>query len=227
MRSATPASAMPTAFDTIADRPAPAFEPSPLWWLPYAVGGFMLTPFAIWGALYGLGMAGPKSGFGTPEMVALLAASLPLAAFFFLANLGQMASAMRGGPQGERMPRAARLMPWLSGVIGAGGIMSLALAGRGPGGMAAVAAATLAMAGLMAISLRRAPRMAEPAPPRPVSAEEEERALFLVLTPLLAVVFLALAWSPAAIFYAALAGVPVAFAAILRTAHAPPPEGGA
>lgn len=203
-----------------------AFRPSPLWWLPYAVGGFMLTPFVIWAGLYAFGMDGPKSGFGTPEMVALLLASLPLAAFFFLANLGQMASAMRAGPQGERMPRAARLMPWLSGLIGAAGLVGLVLLERAPGGMVALAAATAAMVALMAVSLRREVRVAEAAPPKPVTAAEEERALFIVATPLLAVVFLSLAWSPAVIFYAALIGVPLAFAAILRTAHADAPGGG-
>lgn len=225
MTSVTHAAAMPAALPPAAPKARAPFRPSPLWWLPYAIGGFMLTPFAIWAGLYGLGMDGPKSGFGTPEMVALLLASLPLAAFFFVANLGQMASAMRAGPQGERMPRAARMMPWLSGLLGTGGIVALVLLERGPGGMAALAAATVAMVGLMAISLRREGRVAEAAAPRPVSAAEEERALFIVATPMLAVVFLALAWSPAVIFYAALVGVPVAFAAILRTAHATPPEG--
>jgi hypothetical protein len=196
-----------------------AFQPSPLWWMPYGVGGFMLTPFAIWAGLYAFGMAGPKSGFGTPEMVALMLASLPLAAFFFLANLGQMASAMREGPQGERMPRAARVMPWLSGLAGVGGIVALVILDRGPGGMVALAAATLAMVSLMAISLRGNAQGMEAAPPRPVSGAEEERAVFIVATPLLGVVFLAIAWSPAVIFYAALIGVPVAFAAILQTAH--------
>lgn len=225
MTSATTAAAFPAAIDLLAEPPPRAHRPSPLWWLPYAVGGFMLTPFAIWAGFYSSGMAGPKSGFGTPEMVALLLASLPLAAFFFIANLGQMASAMREGPQGERMPRAARLMPWLSGLAGGGGLAALVLLERAPGGMVALGAATVAMVSLMAISLRREARTAEAAPPASVSAMEEERALFIVATPLLGLVFLSLAWSPAAIFYAALFGVPVAFAAILRTAHAKAPEG--
>jgi hypothetical protein len=201
-----------------------AVGPSPLWWLPYGVGGFMLTPFALWAGLYAFGMAGPKSGFGTPEMVALMLASLPLAAFFFLANLGQMASSMREGPHGETMPHAARAMPWLSGLAGVGGIVALVLLERGLGGMVAVAAATLAMVSLMAISLRAEAPGIEAAPPRPVSAAEEERAVFIVATPLLGLVFVAIAWSPAVIFYAALIGVPVAFACILRTAHAKAPE---
>jgi hypothetical protein len=225
MRSDTPEAAMPTAFAPLAAEGAPRIQPSPIWWLPYAVGGFMLTPFVIWAGLYSTGMSGPKSGFGTPEMVALLLASLPLAAFFFIANLGQMASSMRAGPQGERLPNAARVMPWLSGLIGAAGIVALAMLERGPGSMAALAAATVVMVGLMAISLRREARVAEASAPKPVSAAEEERALFLVATPVLTIVFLAIAWSPAVIFYAALVGVPVAFAAILRTAHAAPPEG--
>ncbi|MCU0983645.1 MAG: hypothetical protein MUC89_01730 [Acetobacteraceae bacterium] len=226
MTSATHAAAMPAAIDRFSTEAPSSFRPSPLWWLPYAVGGFMLTPFAIWAGLYAFGMDGPKSGFGTPEMVALLLASLPLAAFFFLANLGQMASAMQAGPQGERMPRAARIMPWLSGFAGIAGIVALVLLERGTGGMAALAAATLAMVSLMTISLRRDGRAAEAAPPKPVSEAEEERAVFIVATPLLAVVFIALAWSPAVIFYAALVGVPLAFAAILRTAHADGPEAG-
>jgi hypothetical protein len=225
MTFATSAAADPAVIAPMAGPPAQHHRPSPLWWLPYAVGGFMLTPFAIWAGLYGFGMDGPKSGFGTPEMVALLLASLPLAAFFFIANLGQMASAMREGPQGERMPRAARLMPWLSALAGVGGLVALVLLERGPGGMVALGAATLAMVSLMAVSLRREARVAEAAPPAPVSAAEEERALYIVATPLLGLVFLTLAWSPAAIFYAALIGVPLAFAAILRTAHAKAPEG--
>lgn len=204
---------------------AAPFRPSPFWWLPYAIGGFMLTPFVLWAALYLSGITGPKSGFGTPEMVALLLASLPLAAFFFLANLGQMASAMQAGPAGERVPRAARLMPWLSAAAGAGGIAALAVLGRDTGGMIALGAATAAMVALMAASLR-SERTARPlAPPEPAAAGEEERALWLVATPLLGVLFLALAWSPAVIFYAALVGVPLAFVAMLSTAHAGIPGG--
>ncbi|QXM25904.1 hypothetical protein KO353_06840 [Elioraea tepida] len=193
---------------------------SPFWWLPYAVGGFMLTPFAVWAGLYLSGIAGPKSGFGTPEMVVLLFASLPLAAFFFLANLGQMASAMRSGPGGERVPRAARLMPWLSLSVGAGGIALLTLLGRESEGILAVGVTTAAMVALMAASLRSGPATARPSPQETPQAAEEERALWLLVTPLLGVAFLALAWSPAVIFYAALIGIPLAFVAILAGAHA-------
>jgi hypothetical protein len=212
---------------TATDAAAEPFTPSPFWWLPYAAGGFMLTPFAVWAGLYLSGIAGPKSGFGTPEMVALLLASLPLAAFFFLANLGQMASAMQAGPAGERVPRAARLMPWLSAAAGIAGIAALAITGRDMGGMVALGAATAAMVALMAISLRGDHASRPLAPPAPAAAGEEERALWLVATPVLGVVFLALAWSPAVIFYAALIGVPLAFVAILSTAHAGIPGDGA
>jgi hypothetical protein len=189
------------------------------WWLPYAIGGFMLTPYALWAGLYLGGMAGPKSGFSTPEMVVLLVASLPLAASFFLANLGQMASAMRSGPAGERLPRAALAMPWLSGLFGLAGVGVLLWLGRAPVGIALVALVVAGMVALMVWGLRDAPAAAAESASEPVTPEEEERAVWLVVTPLLLVVFLALAWSPAVLFYAALAAVPGAFVAILALAH--------
>lgn len=203
--------------------PATPDRASPFWWLPYAIGGFMLTPFAVWAGLYLSGIAGPKTGFGTPEMMALTLASLPLAGMFYIANLGQIANAMRGGPETLTVPPVARLLPWCTGGIGALGVVVLLLLGRDSGGIVAVATATVVMIVFMYLATAparpaRGP-VARPAP-RAARFESAEPVLWLLLNLALMLAFVSLVWSPAIIFYAALAGVPLAFILILGAANA-------
>ncbi|WP_291296723.1 hypothetical protein [Elioraea sp.] len=211
--------ATPPARLSAAAAAAPSPGPIPFWWLPYAIGGFMLTPFAVWAGLYLSGIAGPKSGFGTPEMIAMTFASLPLAGLFYVANLGQIASAMRGGPETLTVPPIARLLPWCTGGIGAAGVVVLALLGRDTGGIVAVAAATVAMVVFMQLGLAPSSTSVRRAP-RPVRIDSPEPLLWLLLNVFLVLAFVSLAWSPAIIFYAALAGVPLAFILILGVANA-------
>jgi hypothetical protein len=225
-REAAAAAIAPAAAPAI-DAAASTPGRSPLWWLPYAIGAFMLTPFAVWATLYLSGIAGLKSGFGTPEMITLTLASLPLAGLFYIANLGQIASAMRGGPETLTVPPVARVLPWCTGGIGAIGVVALILLGRDTGGIVAVAAATVAMVAFMQLGLapgssgvshratdaaRRARRAARSDSPEPL--------LWLLANVFLVLGFVSLAWSPAIIFYAALAGVPLAFILILGVANA-------
>lgn len=192
---------------------------SPIWWLPYAIGGFMLTPFAVWATLYLSGIAGPKTGFGTPEMIAMTFASLPLAGLFYIANLGQIASAMRGGPETLTVPPIARLLPWCTAGIGTLGVVVLVLLGRDMGGIVAVGAATVAMVAFMLLGLAPARATVRQAP-RARRDDSPEPLLWLLLNLFLVLAFVSLVWSPAIIFYAALAGVPLAFILILGVANA-------
>lgn len=70
--------------------------------IPYLVGGFMLLPFGIWLVAWAFFFPGPKHGFDGPMAVAMLAVSLPLVVWFFLANLGHMANSIAGADAFEQ-----------------------------------------------------------------------------------------------------------------------------
>ena len=56
--------------------------------IPYAVGGFMLLPFVLWAGLFAL-FPGTKPGFfDSPTAFALVAVSIPLVLFHYIAGLG-------------------------------------------------------------------------------------------------------------------------------------------
>ena len=91
-------------------------------YLPYAVGGFMLLPFAIWLAFWSL-FPGPKHGLDVPLVSAMLATSMPLVLWFFVANLGFLANSIGGGDQYDRPDfRPVRglvaLLPWAALALG-------------------------------------------------------------------------------------------------------------
>ena len=82
--------------------------------LPYLVGGFMLLPLVIWAVLRLTLFSGPNHGLDVPLAAALLATSLPLAAWFLLANLGFLANSMGGADAFDR-PRAR----WVRAIVAA------------------------------------------------------------------------------------------------------------
>ena len=65
--------------------------------IPYIVGGFMLLPYGFWLIAWALFLPGPKYGFDQPLSTALFAVTVPLVAWFFLANLGSMSNSIAGG----------------------------------------------------------------------------------------------------------------------------------
>ena len=64
--------------------------------LPYWIGGFMLLPFMLWAGMF-LAFPGDKPGItDSPLTAALVAVSLPLALFHYIAGLGFVANSMSG-----------------------------------------------------------------------------------------------------------------------------------
>lgn len=87
--------------------------------LPYAVGGFMLLPFAVWLVFELTILPGSTVNLDLPLVAALTATCVPVLAWFFLVNLGFLANSMGGGDEFAR-PTAApvrlaiALLPWIS-----------------------------------------------------------------------------------------------------------------
>ncbi len=76
----------------------------------------MLLPYMIWLVLWSLVFPGPKQGFDSPLSVSMFAVSIPLVAWFFLSNLGQISNSIEGHSE-FHVPRtglARRLLPWLA-----------------------------------------------------------------------------------------------------------------
>ncbi len=127
--------------------------------IPYAVGAFMLLPFAIWAGLFML-FPGPKPGItDSPMIAALVAVSLPLALFHYIAALGYIANSM-AGRAGEELPvwRPARLlqraMAPLSAMLALAAMSALHVIGESLFAVAAVGAAGLFMSAVMAVARR-------------------------------------------------------------------------
>ena len=103
--------------------------------LPYVVGGFMLLPLVIWTVLRLTLFSGPSHGLDVPLAVALLATSMPLVAWFFLANLGFLANSIGGADAFDR-PRArwvrtiVAALPWAALSAGLLGLPFLVLQGE-------------------------------------------------------------------------------------------------
>ncbi|MEO1200824.1 MAG: hypothetical protein AAFX39_16650 [Pseudomonadota bacterium] len=76
-------------------------------YLPYAVGAFMLAPFALWIVLWMFVFPGPKHGLDVPISVALFAPSIPLVAWFFLSNLALVSDSMGHGDGRDDRSRLA------------------------------------------------------------------------------------------------------------------------
>ncbi|MEQ8404096.1 MAG: hypothetical protein RKE49_03285 [Oceanicaulis sp.] len=131
--------------------------------VPYAVGGFMLLPFFLWAGLYAA-FPGPKPGFfDSPTAFALVAVSIPLVIFHYIAGLAFVANSM-AGQAGEALPvwrpaRAVqRAMAPLTALMSVAGFAYVAWAGEGLAAAFAVFAAGIAMSLIMA-GARRARRI--------------------------------------------------------------------
>ena len=127
--------------------------------IPYAVGAFMLLPFAIWAGLFMI-FPGPKPGItDTPMTAALIAVTIPLVLFHYVAALGFVANSM-AGRAGEELPvwRPARLfqraMAPLSAVLALAAMVWLFLLGETLFAIAAVGVAGLFMSAIMAVARR-------------------------------------------------------------------------
>ncbi len=135
--------------------------------LPYALGLFMTFPLLLWAGLWLFAFPGPKPGFDVPVITALVATSLPLAAWHFVAALGFIANSM-AGRAGEERPLwgPARLflraMPASSIVLGAAGSVWMAALGEGAGVIAAPALSGLAMAWIMGVARKPGRKLSTP-----------------------------------------------------------------
>ena len=227
--------------------------------VPYLVGGFMLLPFGIWLVAWAVFFPGPKHGFDGPMAVAMLVVSLPLVAWFFLANLGHMANSIAGADAFERPTTGwvrwvvARL-PAAALLIGLATIPALIAVGKPsyliplPGAVALLVAWAIirgeaarkadaersrsgqdedaqTMSGLVADFGRRALRVAYHVPVvgwmvrEAVEGSDRDR-LFFALNLALAVALAIAFFGLQAVFFLALALVPVAFVLILLLAAA-------
>lgn len=127
-------------------------------YIPYAAGAFMLLPFFIWAGLFMI-FPGPKPGItDAPLTAALVAVSIPLVLFHYIAALAYVANSM-AGREGEDLPvwRPARLaqraMAPLTVVISIAAFVWL----RDVEGLwtaAAIGGAGLFMAAIMAVARR-------------------------------------------------------------------------
>lgn len=128
-------------------------------YIPYAAGVFMLLPFFIWAGLF-MAFPGPKPGItDAPLTAALVAVSIPLVLFHYIAALAYVANSM-AGHDGEVLPvwRPARIvqraMAPLTAVMSVAAFFWLQTEGEGLVAAMAVAAAGLFMAAIMAVARR-------------------------------------------------------------------------
>ncbi len=128
-------------------------------YIPYAAGVFMLLPFFIWAGLF-MAFPGPKAGItDAPLTAALLAVSIPMVLFHYIAALAYVANSM-AGQDGEVLPvwRPARLvqraMAPLTAVMSVAAFFWLQTEGEGVVAAISVAVAGLFMAAIMAVARR-------------------------------------------------------------------------
>lgn len=135
--------------------------------VPYAFGLFMTVPLLIWAGLWMFAFPGPKPGLDVPVVTALVATSLPLAAWHFVAVLGYVANSI-AGRAGEERPiwTPARLflraMPALAILSGLAGSLWLISLGEAFGTAAAPVLSGLVMAWIMGAARRPERRLAAP-----------------------------------------------------------------
>lgn len=128
-------------------------------YIPYAIGAFMLLPFFIWAGLW-MAFPGPKPGItDAPLTFALLATSVPLVLFHYIAALGYIANSM-AGRAGEELPVwgparwTQRALAPFSAVLAIAASVWLVMQGEPLWAVAAVAAAGLFMSAVMAVARR-------------------------------------------------------------------------
>ena len=128
-------------------------------YIPYAAGAFMLLPFVLWAGMF-LAFPGPKPGItDAPLTAALVAVSIPLVLFHYIAGLAYVANSM-AGHDGVDLPvwRPARVvqraMAPLTVVLSIAAFVWLRDAREGLAAAIAVAGAGLFMAAVMAVARR-------------------------------------------------------------------------
>lgn len=94
----------------------------------------MLLPLVYWLVLWAFFLPGPKHGLDLPLTAALLATSLPLVLWFFLANLGFLANSIGGEDEYDQpslplVRRIIAILPWAALAIGLISLPLLALSG--------------------------------------------------------------------------------------------------
>lgn len=127
--------------------------------IPYAIGAFMMLPFAIWAVLW-MAFPGPKPGItDSPLTFALLVVSVPLVLFHYIAALGYIANSM-AGRAGEELPVwgparwTQRALAPLTVLLTLAAVIFVFDQGEGLLGAVAVGVAGLFMAAIMAVARR-------------------------------------------------------------------------
>ncbi len=186
--------------------------------VPFAVAGFMLTPFLLWAGFWFSGVQGVKSGFDGPEAVVLLLSSLPLAGLFWIRNLREMGDGI-ASPSRLRLARLFTVaLPAAIVLIGLVGLFWMASLDRPAISIALVG---LAVAAVAFLGWRAASPEGERASGRAVRGEgwSAGHILLFLFNVAMALALLAILWTPAVLFYAVLALVPVVFGTILVIAN--------
>lgn len=104
------------------------FESLPTW-LPYALGLFMLIPYALWFGMWLFAFPGDKNGFESVGPVLFLV-SAPLVVWFGLCSLGFIANSMAGSsefrsPSGWAVADILAVLPAAALWLGAAGAFYL------------------------------------------------------------------------------------------------------
>ncbi|MDW8444345.1 MAG: hypothetical protein RML45_08600 [Acetobacteraceae bacterium] len=186
--------------------------------IPFAVAGFMLTPFVLWAGFWFSGVKGVKSGFDGPEAVVLLLSSLPLAGLFWIRNLREMGDDI-ASPSRLRLARLlTAALPAAIALIGLVGLFWMASLHRPA---ASIVLVGLAVGAVAFLGWRAASPAGEQASGRAVRGEGWSAAqiLLFLFNVAMTLGLLAIVWTPAVLFYAVLALVPIVFGAILILAN--------
>jgi hypothetical protein len=190
-------------------------------WLPFAIAGFMLTPFALWALFSALGLGGRAFAEHSPVGWVLFLASLPLAGLFWIQNLRQIGDSMGEASRLSVAARLAAILPTAVAGIGLAGAGVLLWGGHGFAVAGLVAVATLGLAALarLAAAAPVEPGVAEVPAEDPARMDAQARqGLILFYNLAAALALLAYAWTPWVLLWAVAAAVPVAFAAMLALA---------
>lgn len=121
--------------------------------IPYAVGLFMLFPLAFWLVMSGLFIPGTGMVIDSAVTFAMLAISMPLVAWFYIANLSFLSNNIAGNceydpPRNRIAQLLIASLPWISMVAGVVGIGVLRYLGE-PWPMALLPFALSAMIGIV------------------------------------------------------------------------------
>lgn len=140
----------------------------PLQIIPWVIGAFMITPFAVWLVLALVLFPGVWNGFDKVVGMGALLPTIPLVGWFFVRGIGSFANSMAGGhPDGRLVHRVPRLilqaLPALALALGIAGAAVVALADQPLWTLAA----PLATATVIAVAILAGERAAMRLPSRP------------------------------------------------------------